>query len=91
MENRETDEPTLRKPLRLWPGVVIVVLQLLGRFGVPIFWPDALHYGVMGGALGGLVIVVWWAFFSRAHVSERCGAVVLMIVAMFATAQIIDE
>lgn len=25
----QTDAPTLQKPLRLWPGVVIVVLQSL--------------------------------------------------------------
>ena len=29
MANGQTDEPTRQKPLRLWPGVVIVVLQWL--------------------------------------------------------------
>ncbi|MFC1650155.1 PQQ-binding-like beta-propeller repeat protein, partial [Candidatus Latescibacterota bacterium] len=41
--------------------------------------------------LGGLAIVVWWAFFSRAPRSERWGAVVLMIVAMVVTSRIIHE
>ena len=87
----QIDEPTPHKPLRLWPGVVIVVLQWLARFGVPIFVPEAIPFGVIGGLLGGLAIVVWWAFFSRAPRSERWGAVVLMIVALVATSRFIHE
>jgi len=87
----QIDEPTSRKPLRLWPGVVIVVLQWLGRFVVPIFVPEALPFGVIGGLAGGLAIVVWWAFFSRAPRIERLGAVGLMIVAVFATQYILHE
>ena len=85
------DEPTRQKPLRLWPGVVIVMLQWLVRFGIPIVVPDAIAFGVFGGLLGGLAIVVWWAFFSRASRIERWGAVVLMIVALVATSRIIHE
>ncbi len=47
--------------------------------------------GMLGGVFGGLAIVVWWAFFSRAPQSERWGAVVLMIVALVATSRIIHE
>ena len=58
---------TRQKPLRLWPGVVIVVLQWLVRFVLPYFVPDATVYGMMVGVFGGgLAIIVWWAFFSRA-------------------------
>ena len=82
MANAQADEPTRQKPLRLWPGVVIVVLQLLARFAVPAFAPEAALYGLMGGVfVGGLAIVVWWVFFSRAPWSERLGAIVLMVVA----------
>jgi len=93
MANAETDEPTRQKPLRLWPGVVAVVLQWLARFGVPIVVPGAmaLAFGAFSGLFGGLAIVVWWAFFSRAPRSERWGAVVLMIVALVATSRIIHE
>ena len=91
MANAQTDEPTRQKPLRLWPGVVIVVLQWLVRFGVPIVVPGAMVFGVLGGLFCGLAIVVWWAFFSRAPRSERWGAVVLMIVALVATSRIIHE
>ena len=58
MANAQTDEPTRQKPLRLWPGVVAVVLQWLARFGVPIFVPAATLFGVIGGVVGGLAIVV---------------------------------
>ena len=85
MANAQIDEQTRQKPLRLWPGVVIVILQWLVRFGVPIVVPEAGVFGAIGALVGGLAVVVWWAFFSRAPRSERWGAVVLMIVALVAT------
>src|SRR6266478_1677307 len=85
----QTSEPMHKKPLRLWPGVVIVVLQWVVRYGVPIVVPEALEFAVIGGLLCGLAIVVWWAFLSRAPRSERWGAVVLMIVALAATSRLI--
>jgi outer membrane protein assembly factor BamB len=79
-----------RKPLRLWPGVVIVILQLLLRFVVPVVVPDAWLYGVLGGVIAALAVALWWLFFSRAPWPERLGAVGLMIVALFATKRIVD-
>jgi outer membrane protein assembly factor BamB len=78
-------DPIPQKPLRLWPGVVAVTLQFLVRFVVPMIWPDALEYCMLGALLGWLVIVVWWFFFSRAPWFDRLGAIVLMIVALGAT------
>jgi hypothetical protein len=72
---------TSRKPLRLWPGVVAVSLLWLVRFAVPLIFPDALLFGVLGEIAGGLAVIVWWLFFSRAAWLERVGALVLMIVA----------
>jgi outer membrane protein assembly factor BamB len=80
-----------RKPLRLWPGVVIVILQWLVRFGLPIVAPQATLYAVLGEVVGGLAIIVWWVFFSRAPWAERLGLVVLVIVALFATPFVLHE
>ncbi len=78
------------RPLRLWPGVVIVTLQWLLMFVVPVVVPDALFYGLMAGLFGGgLAIVLWWVFFSRAHWYERLGAIVLMAGSLYATRSIV--
>jgi outer membrane protein assembly factor BamB len=87
----QTARPTRRKPLRLWPGVAIVTLQWLARFVLPIVAPDYLQIGALGALAGGVAIVLWWLFFSRAPWSERLGAVGLMIVALFATRLILHE
>ena len=85
------DEPAPRKPLRLWPGVVAVVLQWLVWFVVPIVAPDAMMFGMIGGVACGLAVLVWWLFFSRAPWSERIGAIVLMIIGVFATKPIVHQ
>jgi outer membrane protein assembly factor BamB len=46
---------------------------------------------MMGSLLCGLAVIVWWAFFSRAPRSERWGAVLLMIAALFATLRLNHE
>jgi outer membrane protein assembly factor BamB len=80
------NEPTLRRPLRLWPGVVLVVLQWLAWLILPLVNPDAAIYGVLFAVFCGLAVLLWWLFFSRAPWSERLGAVVLMVLAVYATA-----
>ncbi|HWN98722.1 MAG TPA: PQQ-binding-like beta-propeller repeat protein, partial [Blastocatellia bacterium] len=91
MPIEQTDEPLSRKPLRLWPGVVAAVLLCILRFVLPIIVPESMVIGIIGSVLGALTIVVWWVFFSRASWSERVGAVILMIVALFATSLIVHE
>ena len=80
----QTDKPTPRKPLRLWPGVVAVVLQWLARFGIKAVVPGFKGFALaaQGGLIGAVAIVVWWAFLSRAARSERLGAIALMIVTL---------
>lgn len=81
-------EPKLR--VRLWPGVVAVVLLWLS-FGLPVVIPEAILVAVLGELLGGLAVLVWWAFFSRWPQIERWGALLLLIAAFFATAQVLDR
>ena len=81
---------TPRKPLRLWPGVVIAALVLLLRFVAPLVMPDELFVAVLSGPVGGLAVVLWWLLLSRARWFERLGAVALMLVALFATKRIAD-
>jgi len=80
---------TARKPLRLWPGVVIVIVQWLMRFVLPRVMPEELTKGVIGGMICGLAVLLWWLFFSRAPWFDRLGAVVLMIASYFATSHLI--
>ena len=89
--NNKTTRLTQPKPLVLWPGVVIVILQWLVRFALPAFIPNTLGIGVFGGLLGGLAIVIWWAFFSRAPRFERWSAIILMISALAATSQFLHK
>jgi outer membrane protein assembly factor BamB len=80
-----------RKPLRLWPGVVVVVLQWLLRFGLPMVKPEALVVAVFGGLICGLLVILWWAFLSRAPWFERLLAILLMIVALAVTPRFTHE
>jgi outer membrane protein assembly factor BamB len=86
-----TTPESVRKPLRLWPGVVIAILLCLARFVAPYVAPDAMMYGVLGGVAGGAAIVLWWLFLSRARWFERLGAVALMIIALLGTKRIVHE
>lgn len=84
--------PTSQRRLRLWPGVVAVVLQWFLWLVVPMVAPDATVFGMFGGIFGGgLAVLLWWLFFSRVPLPERLGAVVPMIVAVFATRPILDK
>jgi outer membrane protein assembly factor BamB len=69
------------KPIRLWPGLIGLVLLCIARFGVKAVVP-----GFGGFALGmqwtlGIAgfILVWWMFFSRVRWLDRLGILVLMV------------
>jgi outer membrane protein assembly factor BamB len=91
MTNVPTAEPSGRKPLRLWPGVAIVVLQWVVKFVVPLVVPEGQVIGMFGGLVGALAVVVWWVFFSRASRLERWGALPLMALAVVATRPLMHE
>ena len=78
------------KPLRLWPGVAIVTVQWLVRFGLPVVAPDAAMFAVIGGLAGFPALVIWWLFFSRAAWFDRIAAIVLMGAAIAATYPFLD-
>src|SRR5215471_17063650 len=85
------DEQAIRRPWRLWPGVVAAVLGLLVWFIPPIVSADLTLYGLMGGLICALIIHMWWLLLSRAPWSERVGAFLLMVLAMLATSRVVDK
>jgi outer membrane protein assembly factor BamB len=79
-----TNEPTVRKPLRLWPGVAIAVLLVLVGYVAPIFAPRYAGLAMLWALGSALLVILWWLLFSRARWYERVGALVLMIAAVIA-------
>jgi len=75
------------KPLRLWPGIAAVVLQWLSRFGVKAIIPGINGFGkaIMGSLVFTIVLILWWAFFSRARRIERFGGLALIAAVLGAT------
>lgn len=76
-----------QKPLRLWPGIIAVALLWFFRIGVKALVPGITGFGyaVMGSLALALVLIVWWAFFSRARRWERFGALALIAGALGVT------
>jgi len=80
----------VRRPLRLWPGVVLASLEVLLFLGVPIVAPDQAIIGLLGAVACGALVLVWWLFFSRAPWLERIGAIVLMVAGVMALTFVVD-
>jgi outer membrane protein assembly factor BamB len=73
------NEVTDRKPVRVWPALAIVGLEIAGIALAPVLFEDAMIAGIGAVVGGALLIVLWWLFFSRAPWLERIGAIVLMV------------
>ncbi len=73
----------------MWPGVAAVALQSLLWLIDPLIIDWDMMVAVFGGVLLGLVVMVWWLFFSRAPWVERIGAIVLMVAAIVGTYRIV--
>jgi outer membrane protein assembly factor BamB len=82
------DQP---RRLRLWPGLTAVTLQLFVQYVLPVIAPETAGIWVVAGLIGAVAVLVWWAFFSRAPVIERVGAIVLIAGALFATRPFLDK
>src|SRR5512132_1227353 len=80
-----------RRRLRVWPGVVVVILQWAIRFGLPAIDTGLIRFAIFGAFGGGLALLLWWLFFSRVSWSERLGAVGLMAVALVGTKRLVDQ
>jgi outer membrane protein assembly factor BamB len=78
------NQPTVRKPLRLWPGIAGAVLLVIAGYVVPIVVPAYGGLAMIWAALLALILILWWVLFSRARWYERVGAIVLMIAAVIA-------
>ncbi|HSE32471.1 MAG TPA: PQQ-binding-like beta-propeller repeat protein [Pyrinomonadaceae bacterium] len=89
MTSAQTDEPTPRKPLRVWPGVVLVVVQWIAWLIVPFFLPQYILPAFMVTAVCALGVVLWWLIFSRAPWYERVAALVLIVLAVIVTKRIV--
>src|SRR5215472_8550765 len=91
MNPTQKNAKEIKRHLRLWPGVVIIVALLLLRFVLPVVMPDEDLLGLFGPLICTLAIVLWWLFLSRAAWVERLGALGLMITGMFVTSRLIDK
>lgn len=78
----ESMQPNPRAAWRLWPGVLAVTLLWLCWSVAPRIFPDSGPVPFFGAAIGGVLVIAWWLFFSRAPWLERIGAPVLMVVAV---------
>src|SRR5687768_1200189 len=90
MTSTNTGAAAPRKPIRLWPGVAVLVIMILVRSVVAPFLPGGGMIAFLSSAAGGVLIFLWWLFFSRAPWSERIGAVLLIVVGAFLTWLVVD-
>jgi outer membrane protein assembly factor BamB len=87
----QTAKDRIKRTLRLRTGAIIVILTILLRFVLPSLLPGAAAIGVLGGLLGGLAFVIWWAFFSRAPKQERWIGSVMIILVLIAFSPLIHD
>jgi hypothetical protein len=76
-----------QKLLRVWPGIVVVVLLWLSRFGIKAVIPgiDGFGKAMMTSFVFTLILIAWWAFFSRARWRERLEALGVIALALAGT------
>jgi len=83
MTTAKSNESAAR-PLRLWPGIIIVAAVWAARLAAPAVMPGPLEELMVRGfsSLGGtLAIAIWWLLFSRASQRERWAIAGVMVAA----------
>jgi len=74
-----------RPPLRLWPGVTAGALQVLLWAIAPLAFDGGVLIAAGGSAALGLLVLIWWLFFSRLPWLERAAGIALTVAALWAT------
>lgn len=71
---------TPQRLLRVWPGIVLVVLQWTARFGIKAVIPgiEGFSLSMMVSFVFTILLILWWVFFSRAKWLERLGGLALI-------------
>ncbi len=85
MSSPHTDAPALRSNLRLWPGVALVTILLVLRFAIPAFDPGFTGPGMLSSLALTLLTFIWWLGFSRARRTKRWGAMLVILLGIFAS------
>jgi len=78
------------KPLRLWPGVAVAIIQVLLFVFAPLVVPDGMMVALLGGAICSLLLIIWWMFLSRAPWLERIAAMALVAAAVYGAKFTVD-
>ncbi len=71
-------------PLRLWPAFLAVLLMLAVTFGTGFVAPGTMlqfRGMVWGPMIGGVLLALWWVFFSRAAWIDRIGVLLVFAIA----------
>ena len=90
MSDTLSGAPPVRRPLRLWPGIIAAGLLALLRFVAPFAVTEGAIIGLLGALVCALLILVWWLLFSRAPWLERIGAIAVAIVVLLVTSRFVD-
>src|SRR6185503_10104043 len=92
-ESNSPVKPSDSRALRVWPGVLLVVLMIVARFGPAYLEGGLSRYwmvAMMGPMVCCLLLIIWWLAASRATWKERVFGF-LGLIAVFAIAMALVE
>ncbi|HQV32068.1 MAG TPA: PQQ-binding-like beta-propeller repeat protein [Calditrichia bacterium] len=68
-----------RRTIRLWPGLAVAILVLLIGAVAPQVSADGMMISLFAGLIGGVLIFIWWLFFSRVSWVERLSGMAFIV------------